>query len=236
VSQLSATRWTIVQAAQSGDEAALRAVCLKYWPAVVSYLRGRGLGVEAEDVAQEALVGLLKSALRKARPGAGRFRGLVFAIARNQLAKHVERERALKRGGGKVQRLGDVDVAAEEPDASFDREWLAALVQTGLTRLERDHPTYLEALKRCVLEEAPQAQVAKELGVTPGVVKKRVFRAKRKLTAYLREEVWSYASSPGEYESELRTLSALLGLDLDQPESDVPTSTPANATNRPISR
>jgi len=61
--KLSATRWTIVQAAQSGDEEAIRTLCEKYRPALVSYMRRRGLGEEAEDVTQEALFGLVQSAL-----------------------------------------------------------------------------------------------------------------------------------------------------------------------------
>ncbi len=210
--KLSATHWTVVQAAQAGDEEALRELCLKYWPAVQAYLRSRGAADEADDVAQEVFVGLVTSALRGADREVGRFRGLLFAIARNQLAKHLERERAQKRGGGKVQALGDMEVAAEgEPSDDFDREWLGALVRDGLARLEREHPPYFEALRRFALEEQPQAEIAAALGISVGAVKKQVFRGKRKLIGYLREEVWAYACSPGEYEVELAYLAGLLG-------------------------
>jgi RNA polymerase sigma-70 factor (ECF subfamily) len=208
---LSATRWTVIQAAQAGEEEAVRRLCAKYWPAVVAYLRRRGVGDEAEDVAQESFVALLRSALSRAQPSAGRFRGLVFAIARNQLGKHLERQGALKRGGGQVvQSLGDRDVAAEQPDEAFDREWLSALLRAGLAQLAREHPDQFEALRRFVLEGQPQAQIARELGVSVGVVKKRVHRGKRRLAAVLRKEVWRYACSPGEYEAELAYLAALL--------------------------
>ncbi|MGE0713705.1 MAG: RNA polymerase sigma factor [Planctomycetota bacterium] len=209
--KLSATHWTIVQAAQAGDAAAISSLCAKYRPAVVTWLERRGLGSEAEDVAQEAFLGLVTSALRRAQMGEGRFRGLVFAIARNQLARHFERAGAAKRGAGRVQPLGDEDVPAAEPDEAFDREWLAALVQTGLARLAAEHPNYFEALRRCALDGEPQAEVARALGITPGAVKKHVFRAKKKLGSYLQAEVWSYSCSPGEYEAELAYLSRLLG-------------------------
>jgi RNA polymerase sigma factor (sigma-70 family) len=215
--KLSATRWTLIQAAQAGDTDAVRMLCEKYWPAVVVYLRGRGLGPDAEDVAQESLVALLQSALAKADRGAGRFRGLVFSIARNHLLKHVERQRAQKRGGGAVQTLGDIEVATEEPDEAFDREWLGALVQNALGRLASEHPPYFEALRGFVLDEKPQATIATELGVSVGVVKKRVHRGKKKLAIYLQEAVWRYACGPNEYESELAYLSGLLGLADDQP-------------------
>lgn len=209
--KLSATRWTIVQAAQAGDEAALRALWDKYRPAVLAWLAHRGLGAEAEDVAQEAFLGLLRHALLRAQAGSGRFRALVFAVARNQLAKHLERERAQKRGAGRVQLLGEHDPAMDEPDESFDREWLAAVVRAGLARLSEEHPELFEALRRFVLDGQPQAEIARELGTTPGAIKKRVFRGKRLLTGYLREEVWRYAASPQEYEAELAWLAGLLG-------------------------
>lgn len=214
MTRLSATRWTIVQAAQDGDSEAIRSLCEKYWPAVVGYLRRRGADVEgAEDLAQEALFGLLCSALTRAAPGAGRFRGLVFSIARNQLVKHIEREGAQKRGGGAVQRLGDAEIAVETPDAEFDLEWLGALLRASLERLDEEHPTYLEVLRLCLLEEQSQAEVATQLGLSVGVVKKRVYRGKRKLIRYLREEVWRYACTASEYEVELNYLSGLLGLE-----------------------
>lgn len=209
--RLSATRWTVVQAAQAGDEAALRALWDKYRPAVLAWLERRGLGAEAEDVAQEALLGLLRSALARAHAGAGRFRALVFAVARHQLLKHQEKAMALKRGGGRVQVVADLEVAVEEPDEGFDREWLAALVRGGLERLAHEHPDLFEALRRFALEGQPQAEIAAALGTTSGAIKKRVFRAKRELAGYLREEVWRYSCSPREYEAELGLLSKLLG-------------------------
>jgi RNA polymerase sigma-70 factor (ECF subfamily) len=215
VTPLSATRWTLVQAAQTGDEAALRALCEKYRPAVVAYLERRGLAGEAEDVAQEVLLALSGSALRAARAAAGRFRALVFGVARNKLLKHLERRGAAKRGAGRVGSLGDSDpTAPDEPDDTFDREWLANLVRAALARLGAEHPASFTALRRFVLDGVPQAEIARELGVTVESVKKLVYRGKRKVAAYLREEVWTYAASSGEYESELAFLSGLLGDDV----------------------
>jgi len=222
MSHLSATRWTVVQAARAGDDAAIRDLVLKYRPAVLGYLRSRGLGEEAEDVAQEALFSLVSRALLKADPAAGRFRALVFAIARNLLAKFHERRSAKKRGGGKVQLLGEIEVADTEPDEDFDREWLAQLVQKALGRLAEEHANYFEALRRFMLDEQPQAEIAKELGVSTGVVKKHVFRGKRKLVGYLKSEVWAYACSAKEYEVELRYLGSLLGFSPAELEASAP--------------
>jgi RNA polymerase sigma-70 factor (ECF subfamily) len=220
VADLSATRWSIVNAAQQGDVAAIRTLAEKYRPAVVAWLERRGLGADAEDLAQEALLGILGPALARADRRAGRFRGLVFAVARNIHLKHLEREGAQKRGPGRTVQLGtdhDVPDPAAPPDDEFDREWLQALVQSALARLGREHPQYLEAVRRFVLDEQPQARIAEEVGASVGAVKKLVLRGKKKLAAYLREEVWAYAASPEEYETELRLLSQLLGEDVRHP-------------------
>ena len=213
MSTLSATRWTVVQAAKAGDADALRQLFEKYRPAVVGYLLRRGMKGEAEDVAQEVCVQLMR-ALEKADPKAGRFRALVFAITRNLMGKHLQKANALKRGGGKVVKLGerDVDLAADtEPDDDFDREWLAILVRRSLARLAEEHENYFMALERFLLRGEAQQKIADDLGISVGAVKKHVHRGKKKLTGYLREEVWRYATSVNDYETELRTLSKLLG-------------------------
>jgi DNA-directed RNA polymerase specialized sigma24 family protein len=85
------------------------------------------------------------------------------------------------------------------------------VIRAGLERLARDQPELFECLRRFVLEGQPQAEIARAMGISPGAVKKRVFRGKRLLASYLREEVWHYACSPAEYEAELAYLAGLLG-------------------------
>lgn len=212
VADLSGTRWTLVEAAKAGDARALDALCRKYLPAVQGWLARRGLGADAEDLGQEALLALIGSALKKADPAAGRFRSLVFAVARHVLLRHHERAGAQKRGAGRVVSLDDFDPGApREVEDDFDREWLAALVQTALARLAKEHPPYFEAVRRFVLLEQPQAAIAAELGLSANAVKKQVLRGKRKLADYLREEVRAYAASPEDYEVELREMARLLG-------------------------
>lgn len=213
--KLSATRWTLVQAAQKGDSEAVRALCDKYRPALVSWLEKRGVGADAEDVAQETLLALVAKALQGADARAGSFRSLVFAVARNKLLKHLEQRGAQKRGAGRVQALGELDPSAPfERDDEFDREWLANLVKRALARLGEEHASTYKVLKRFVVDGAPQAEIAKELGVPVDNVKKLVYRGKRKVAGYLREEVWCYATSSQDYEAELAYLSKLLGEDV----------------------
>ncbi|MEZ0228695.1 MAG: RNA polymerase sigma factor [Planctomycetota bacterium] len=215
MADLSATRWTLVQLAQAGDAKAIEALCGKYRPAIVSWLERRGLRGDAEDVAQEALLALVASALQAAKAEAGSFRGLVFAVARNKLLKHHEKANAAKRGAKKVQALGDLDPAMPtERDDDFDREWLANLTKRGLARLSEEHPSTYDVLRRFVLDGTPQAEIARELSLPVDNVKKLVYRGKRKVAGYLRDEVWSYAISKKDYEAELAYLSRLLGEDV----------------------
>ncbi len=211
--RLSATRWTLIEAAQAGDAEAIRALCEKYRPAIVGYFARRGLRGEAEDLAQEALLALVGPAIARARLRVGKFRALVFSIARHKLQKHLERAHAAKRGAGRVRPLGEAEppALAEPPDDDFDREWLAGLVRSALERLAREHPPSFLALKRSVLDGVPQAEVAGELGTTAPRVKKLVHRARLRVASYVREEVWAYASERPEYEAELELLSRLMG-------------------------
>jgi RNA polymerase sigma-70 factor (ECF subfamily) len=186
-------------------------MCQRYRPAVVAYLERRGLGQESEDVAQEVLLALVQ-ALPRVSQGAGRFRSLVYAVASNKLATHLRHRGAQKRGGDvPLVENPDVYPSEREPDDLFDREWLEALVRKCLGRLREAHRDQYEALKKFVLEGRPQAEIAAELGVTASTIRKRVWRGKRAVTAYLREEVETYALSPQDAEAEIRYLSSLIG-------------------------
>lgn len=209
---LSNTRWSMLRAAKAGDADSLRSLCTKYRPVVLGYLKRRGLQDEAEDVAQEVLLGLVE-ALPRVDPSAGRFRALVFAVASNKLAEHFRRRGAQKRGGGATLLVADPDVFAgeREPEDLFDWEWIEALVQRCLGRLRDEHPDQYGALKAFVLDGRPQVDIAAELGVEPPTIRKRVWRGKRNVASYLRDEVESYEFSQSAVEDELRFLNGLLG-------------------------
>ncbi len=190
----------------------MNALCLKYRPALVAYLQRQNLGADVEDVAQEVLLGLVE-ALPRVHSTAGRFRSLVFAVARNHVRNYFAKQGTLKRGSGRVRLSSELDhVSADaEPDDLFDREWLNSIVQRCLRRLKEAHVDQYQALKLFVLQGQPQAEIAVELGISASALRKRVFRGKQHVVGYLREEVWSYALSPRDVEEELKHLTSLLG-------------------------
>lgn len=208
---LSGTRWTLIHAAQEGDDAAIETLSAKYRPPVVAYLARRGVRNDAEDLAQEVFVRLLHDGvLARADSERGRFRSLVFAVTRNVLGHHLARETAEKRGAGKVAPL-EVDVPLPEPDEAFDREWLNHLLETALGRLQREHPPYFDVLSLYLLDERPQAEIAERLGLSETNVRNRIHRGRRKLIAYLRDEVLHYSTSHADYGVELKALATLMG-------------------------
>lgn len=207
------TRWTEIAAAQRGDDVALRALALRYRPPVVAYLARRGLGAEAEDLAQEVFIRLFAGGvLDRADAAQGRFRDLLLAVTRHVLGNHVEHELARKRGADRTVPLGNLDVAAREPDDDFDREWVGHLLALALERLASEQPSYHAVLQRFLVEEQSYREIAAALGCSLDQVKNAVYRAKRKLVGYLQEEVGAYTASHAEWTQEVQHLARFLHL------------------------
>lgn len=207
------TMWSGIRSAGAGHEAAVNALVERYRPAVVRFLRGRGLdAASAEDVAQEVFLQLLDDrVLERADRARGRFRSLLLAVTRHVLSHDRERASARKRGGGRAKVPLDeleLDRDAREPD--FDREFLAALIAAAFTRLERESPDQHRCVRAFLLEERGHKEIAAMLGKSESAVATAISRGRAKLVAILREEVAAYSSSEGEFEAELRYLSTLL--------------------------
>ena len=205
--EFPATHWTLIDAARSGDASALRDFALSYRPPILAYLRSR-CPTQAEDLAQEVFLQLFHAgALDRADPARGYFRQLVRAVSRNVLGNHLRHEQTLKRGGGlEFVPLDGTELSSSADDA-FDREWLASLLQGALGRLAQNNPNYYEAVRQFLLEGNCQAEIAKSLGCKEKDVKNRVHRGRKKLIAYLEEEIAKYSLSHEEYAEELRFLS-----------------------------
>lgn len=210
MTELSRTRWSLIDAAREGDQTALNSLLEKHRPAVVGYFVRCGLTADAEDLAQEVLLSFVESdVLRRADPSKGRFRSLVFSVASHVRCHHVAFMCAKKRGGGAVRQLGDFDIAAPgSADDAFDREWLARLLALAFARLKEEYPTYHEALQMS-LEGASREAMAQALSLSQDTVKNRAHRARQKLMGFVQEEIWAY-SRPEEFADEVAALAKLL--------------------------
>ena len=110
-SQFPTTRWTLVIAAgephRKEARSALVSLCENYWYPLYAFLRRRGYPPDqAQDLTQEFFVRLLEGRyLDRADPAKGRFRSFLLTSLKFFVADEEDRDRAQKRGGGKLSRL-----------------------------------------------------------------------------------------------------------------------------------
>jgi RNA polymerase sigma-70 factor, ECF subfamily len=170
----------LVAAASSGDEHALREVYLALSPAVLVYLRSRGVP-DPEAVTSEVFVSVLPK-LPKLRGGASGLRTLTFSVAH---ARMVDAYRAAARRPAPVDyepaddtRL--VPSAEDDAIASLGTERVAAIL--GLLPPDQREVLYLR-----IVADLPIEQVAQVIGRSAGAVKQLQRRALLALRAALAE-------------------------------------------------
>ena len=168
----------IAQAA-AGDQEAFALLVHRMMPLIHDQIRRLGCdGLEDEDLAQEALMGLL-SAVRAYRPdGGATFTTYATACIRHRLLSVVRRH------GPRVGREQPLEDSNDLPDTVVDptlqvqeREALdsqLARLQSRLTPLE-----YRVLLLR--LGDCPYAEIAARLGITVKAVDNAIQRIRRKI-------------------------------------------------------
>jgi len=114
VERMDASTVQLVRAAQDGDRGALESLFARYLPRVreiVALRVGAQLRrlVDLEDIVQEALLKAFSSLQRFEQRSEGGFRNWLASCVECEIRMHVRKERAEKRGGGKVRRLQDHD-------------------------------------------------------------------------------------------------------------------------------
>jgi DNA-directed RNA polymerase specialized sigma24 family protein len=181
------TIWTTIRKAGQRDPAALEDFAVRYRPALLRFIRGKGLAEnDAEDLCQDVFVRILAGdVLAKADASKGRFRSLVLAVAMHVLQDRWRRTRPVPLGPEPV---------SKDPD--FDREWALHLAERAMERLAELGSPYHDVLKRH-LGGAPQDR-------------QKVWIARGKLIALIREEVAFTCASPEEFDEEIAYLSGYL--------------------------
>src|SRR5437763_13351060 len=103
------THWSVVlaagesQAAPENARAALAELCQTYWAPLYSFVRSRGYSVhDAQDLTQSFFAYLIERKIyTRVDRQKGRFRSFLLASLKNFLADVSDRDRTLKRGGGR---------------------------------------------------------------------------------------------------------------------------------------
>ena len=171
------------------DAAAWDRLWALYGPTVEGWCRRAGLTPEdAADVRQEVFRAVVRGIahFRRDRPGDS-FRGWLYATTRRKLLDHWrKRGKQPLAAGGTDHHERLMDLPAEEPAgtdeaATDDRGVFERSVR--LIRAEFEERTW-QAFWRVTVDGRPAADVAAELGMTPGAV----YVAKSRVLKRLREE------------------------------------------------
>ena len=157
---------------RSGEPAAWEAFAALYRPLMVGWLRGQGVPPgETDDLVQEIFLSVVRSLPQFDHSGrTGAFRAWLRTIACRRARDYWRTTgRAPPLGGGcDLRQLEDPESElARRWDEEHDRYVFRCLLDLVGQEFE---PATLRAFRRLVLDEAPGAVVAEELGVSVGAV------------------------------------------------------------------
>ena len=227
------TRWSVVQTAKSADpqgREALSTLCQDYWHPIYAFIRRQGCGAEdARDLTQGYFLQLLeKGVLREVEPTYGRFRSFLLASVRHFLSDARDRERAVKRGGGRSTIPLDEAFAEESyrrephteltPEEIFERRWALTVIDRAVRRLREDSERrgklgQFERLKQFLTGAGSDTyrKAGADLGMTEDAVKVAVHRLRRRYGEMLRLEVEETVAHADEVDGEIRHLLEVIG-------------------------
>ncbi len=165
----------VERAWRGGRRAAMAELFRRHYGGVVRYVsRLLADPAGAEDVTQQAFVRLLER-----RRGQGRFRALVYTVARN-LALNELRRRGKRHAGRPLE--ADVPATAPSPPEVTARQEEAAALAAALAALPPDEREALRLKEACGLT---YPEVGAALGLHPDAARRRVARALGRLRAAL---------------------------------------------------
>jgi len=180
---------TLVATAKMGDEEAFATLVKRYRPRIYALaLRYTRVREDAEDVVQQAFqktfVHLSKFA------GKSSFSTWLTRITINEALMFLRRARALREvpmddlsGDEGAQPHFDVADASPDPEATYIQREEARILSIAIRRLS---PRIRSVLELRELRELSAQETARQMGLSVGAVKGRVFHGRRKLRRTLR--------------------------------------------------
>ncbi len=123
-----ATQWSLLRLAHgdapSSSEQARQRLLLRYAGAIRNYV-GALLqdDAEADEVAQDVMVRMLRGDFGQADPGRGRFRDLLKVSVKNMVRTHWERKRRRSGVGLDIEKLDDQFATSEKIEADWNQNW-----------------------------------------------------------------------------------------------------------------
>jgi RNA polymerase sigma-70 factor, ECF subfamily len=194
VTPMEADDLALVQRVRAGEKDAFRALVVRYQRKVYAVALGIVKDPDlAWDVAQEAFL--------RVHRGLGDFKGdsafstWVFRITTHLAIDNVRRERTSRKDDLDEVREGDLEEGGEgilatrlgtDPRQNALRRELAGKIQDALAGLPEKHRTILVLRE---IEGLSYEELAERLGIHKGTVMSRLFHARKKMQAALREYV-----------------------------------------------
>jgi RNA polymerase sigma factor (sigma-70 family) len=228
------TRWSLIFAAgETGgleSRQALSSLCEVYWYPLYAFVRRQGHDADASrDLTQSYFLTFLeKDYLSDVTPEGGRFRSFLLASLKHFLSKARDKDRAAKRGGGKV--VLEIDLSDAEtrflaeqsdddsPEAAFERQWAATILERAMTRLHEEALdsgkeelfSYIRGHLTGDSKATAYAEIAERLEMSAGAVKVAVHRSRRRFGELLRVEIAETVAHPDDIDTEVRYLLEIL--------------------------
>jgi RNA polymerase sigma-70 factor (ECF subfamily) len=227
--------------ADPASRKAMEVLCTTYWYPVYAYIRRSCQSHEdSHDLTQGFFSTILSEGfLDNVSPENGKFRAYLLACCRHYLQDERRRERARKRGGGRLplslsrdeaeRRFNDEPSHALTPERLFERRWALEVLSRSIEALkqemDRKGKQALFARLRSTLSGQepvePYAQIGAELGLSEGAVKVHVHRLRKRYGEVLREEIGRTLADPALIEDEIRDLFAALAVPQSESRSSL---------------
>ena len=176
----------LIQASQSGDQAAFGQLVTRYQSLICAVAYNRcGDVASSEDLAQEAFVQAWKrlSDLQEANS----FKSWLCTIVRNLAnRRHSRQAKKPMAQAASLEAVAEVAEVSEDPATAVLREEQQQLVWNALSEIPE---TYREPMILFYREEQSVGRVAEALDLTPDAVKQRLSRGRKMLHAQMVETV-----------------------------------------------
>lgn len=174
----------LAQLAENSDQHGWREFFQRYAPAVFRVARHRGLTNEdADDVVQQVMISIARHMkdFRYDRDR-GYFRQWVRRIANNFICNYFRGQRPIQYDSTACEQLANEATT----EAVWNAEWQSQDLLWCLDQIEQDvSPRRMKAFRMYAVEGRSAADVAKELGMTPG----HVYVIRHQMLALLRERL-----------------------------------------------
>lgn len=223
------TRWTLVRLSRGDDttsQQALSDLCAAYYAPVVAFIGRCGFeDSRARDLAHDFFARLLVSPqMLKPEQERGRFRSYLLGAVKHFVSDALDRERAVKRGGGAtMETITEAGAALSDemmlaPDREFDRQWALTVLSRVVAALEAEFASAGKAEHFALLkpwltgddDTLSQAAIAERLAMNEGAVKVAIHRLRKRFRQLIKAEIAHTVGSEADARQELCHLLAAM--------------------------